>query len=99
MGLHKIHIPAKLFISYTDNMPPCPSDWEKISNGCYKFVKDKVTWDTARATCLQLGGDLVIPKSVSECRDLSIYALSFGMEIPWIGLYRYLNRAFVVTVG
>ena len=95
LGLHKIHIPATLFISYTDNMP-CPCGWEKILNGCYKFVKDKVTWDTARATCLKLGGDLVIPKSVSECNQLAQRAKKLGLYNPWIGLYRYLNRAFAV---
>ena len=95
MGLHKIHIPAKLFISYTDNMA-CPCGSEKILNGCYKFVIDKVTWDTARANCLSLGGDLVIPKSVSECNQLAERALELGLYDPWIGLYRYLNRAFAV---
>jgi hypothetical protein len=77
----------KLFL-YTDHIP-CPCGWEKILNSCYLFVKNKVTWDTARADCLKRGGDLVIPTSTTECDLLSQRASNLEMSIPWIGLYRY----------
>jgi hypothetical protein len=78
----------KLFL-YTDHIP-CPCDWEKILNSCSDlFVKNNVTWDTARADCLKRGGDLVIPTSTTECDLLSQRASNLELRIPWIGLFRY----------
>jgi hypothetical protein len=54
------------------------------------FMKNKVTWDKARADCLKRGGDLVIPTSNTECDLLSQRAHTLGMSVPWIGASRYL---------
>ncbi|CAB4036723.1 Hypothetical predicted protein, partial [Paramuricea clavata] len=83
---------------YTDNIP-CPCGWKKILNSCYLFVKNKVTWDTAREDCLQRGGDLVIPTSTTECVLLSQRASILQMSIPWIGLFRRYDGKFYNTCG
>ena len=76
-------------------VPPCPCGWQKISNGCYLFVKNKVTCDVARANCTQSGGDLVVPRSALQCDLLSSHAASFGVQVPWIGVFRYVNRSLL----
>ncbi|CAB4036942.1 Hypothetical predicted protein [Paramuricea clavata] len=78
----------------------CPCGSHKILNGCYTFMKNKVTWDKARADCLKRGGDLVIPTSNTECDLLSQRANTLGMNAPWIGASRRRQDAkFYNTCG
>ena len=86
--------------SYGQNNTPCPCGWQKISNGCYLFVKHKVTWDVARANCLKQGGDLVIPRNAWQCVWLSNRGAILGMQVPWIGIFRRrLDGKFYNTCG
>ena len=57
-------------------------NWEKILNGCYLFLRNKVTWGTARADCVKRGGDLAIPINTLQCVFLSQRASQHGMNIP-----------------
>ena len=86
---------------FGQNNIPCPCGWYKIWNGCYLFVKTKVTWDVARANCLKKGGDLVIPRNALQCNVLSGRARIFGgMQIPWIGIFRRRHdKKFYDTCG
>ena len=73
---------------FGQNNIPCPCGWKRILNSCYRFVKTRVIWDAARASCLKLGGDLVIPRSAFQCIVLSNHAAALGLLAPWIGVFR-----------
>ena len=40
------------------NLPQC---WSEHGGNCYKFFPQQRTWDSARSTCIELGGDLALP--------------------------------------
>ena len=57
----------------TGAVTPCPSDyeWSRKLQSCYKLVPKRVTWRTARESCLAEGADLVAIESDREQRHLN----------------------------
>lgn len=44
----------------------CSGEWVQLHRACYKFQKDKMTWDAAKTECMQAGGYLVSISSMAE---------------------------------
>ena len=75
----------------------CPQDWVLHGNSCYHVIDTPtLKWSSARTTCQNLGGDLVIIRSESEnnfVRDLMHKQTSQNLG-AWIGLYRKADNMF-----
>lgn len=76
----------------------CPCGWKKILDGCYLFVRNKVTWAVARSTCASKGGVLAIPTSNTYCDYLSQNAKGAGLTAPWIGVFRYSSFYYSLLI-
>ena len=75
----------------------CPQDWVLHGNSCYHVIDTPtLKWSSARTTCQNLGGDLVIIRSESENNFVSdlIHKQTSQNWGAWIGLYRKADNMF-----
>ena len=68
---------------------------------CYEVILQKLDWDIANASCVQLGGRLAIIESFAISNEVQrIIQATNGTESYWIGLRRVGNSTqFVWTDG
>lgn len=46
----------------------CPEPFIDMGDECFNFQLEDLTWEQSRQRCLKLGGDLAIPKNLTEVR-------------------------------
>ena len=50
---------------------PCPAPFISVAGGCYQFLDSTpVTWDVARSSCQDNGGDLAVIDDCSVMADI-----------------------------
>lgn len=65
----------------------CAPEWVSFQGKCYKFIvgNDKATWQNARASCKNQGGNLVSVVSESEQAFLTTQMQRYNEDL-WIGM-------------
>lgn len=46
----------------------CPEPFINLGEECFNFQLEDLSWEESRQRCLQLGGDLAIPKNLTQVR-------------------------------
>ena len=65
----------------------CPGNWTHlVSSACYYFNATKTTMSKARTSCQNQGGDLVLPRNITEHDAIWKAAKTNNLYRPWIGL-------------
>ncbi|XP_071808049.1 C-type lectin domain family 4 member M-like [Asterias amurensis] len=60
----------------------CPPSWSQWQDKCYKMHDAEVTWYEGKQVCVELGGVMVVPRSVEEFQQLHNM---FSGQWFWIG--------------
>ena len=78
-------ISAGLLVSRTGSsvLPPCPSFWEFFGDACFLFM-EPATWADARAACLNLDSEMVVPYSAQENNFVAEMARVRTIDRTWI---------------
>ncbi|XP_019641098.1 PREDICTED: versican core protein-like [Branchiostoma belcheri] len=78
----------------------CQSGWSEYNNHCYKFFKDKVSWDAANGRCKQHGANLASVGSAGENNFIARLISDGGVWFHiWFGLRRNRNGQWKWTDG
>ena len=65
----------------------CPDQWTHLPGGCYRFLTEKLTWESAKQACEQLpGGGSLVKIDTKEQNDAIYEEVKNIMSTAWIGL-------------
>ncbi|XP_037642855.1 macrophage mannose receptor 1b isoform X1 [Sebastes umbrosus] len=78
----------------------CPLKWTKFDSKCYNIITNRVaTWETARAQCITIGGNLVSIPTRREQAFLTTKMAETATTDLWIGLNCLKQDGFYWTDG
>jgi hypothetical protein len=63
-----------------------PGNWTHLVSSCYYFNRTKTTMSKARSFCKNQGGDLVLPRNITEHSAIWKVTKIKNLYRPWIGL-------------
>ncbi|XP_048882081.1 C-type lectin domain family 4 member E isoform X1 [Brienomyrus brachyistius] len=74
--------------SAVNHCKPCPPSWVEFEDKCYYFSKDKLDWESSKASCETLGSHLVVLRSHEqhEALEQEVRRLRQLDYHFWIGL-------------
>ncbi|XP_052708108.1 fibropellin-1-like isoform X2 [Crassostrea angulata] len=75
-----------------------PGNWSLYEGQCYSCKSDKVSWQSARSSCLQLGGNLVTISN-SGIQTFLLNLCGTTSSLYWIGLNDISNEGDFVWDG
>ena len=62
----------------------CPPMWQLWGNSCYRLTPKIATWDSARAACLDMEGEMAAPRSLEENEFIASMAREASLTYLWV---------------
>lgn len=85
-GVIHVEAPSGSLVIMSDTPPENHSEEHKEHS--YMFFTADVSWEEARAQCLELGGHLAVVSSVEELNDIITLCGENGIRKVWLGCHR-----------